>query len=224
MLIFSREVQEAGFKYLSLGLGPQNPPLSAKINRQSLDTSTVTSTNESLVPETRLLQPIPKSPAEVMSFSPTVSPQAPCRPKHRTTQQERAYNFGLAMLRLVTTEQESFLTDESGNERRTASRRNRYDLRIAQWLLSRGFTWQSFGMYGSWQYSFRTFRYISNDALIVDYCIDGDLKNVQKLFDKGLASPFDRVMIEDELEYQISDGSIRVEYECEDWSLLHVSF
>lgn len=162
-------------------------------------------------------------PAELMPFSPTASPQAPCRPKHRTTQQERAYNFGLAMLRLVTTEQESVLTDESGNERRTASRRNRYDLRIAQWLLSRGFIWQSFGMYGSWQYSFRTFRYISESALIVDYCTDGDLTNVQKMFDKGLASPFDRVMYEYEIVHRNSNGIIRVEYKCEDWSLLHVS-
>ena len=51
-------------------------------------------------------------------------------------------------------------------------------------------------MYGSWQYNFRTFRYISHDALIVEYCIDGDITNVQKMVGKGLASPCDRVMYE----------------------------
>ncbi len=114
------------------------------------------------------------------------------------------------MLRLFTTEYESVLTDGTGNERRIPSRRTRYDFRIAQWLLSRGFTWQSFGMYGSWQYSFRTFRYIPHDALVVEYCIDGDLTNVQKMFDEGLASPFDRVMYEHEQKYQCLDGNRRV--------------
>ena len=110
------------------------------------------------------------------------------------------------MLRLVTTEQESILREESGDERRISARRTRYDLRIAQWLLSRGFSWQSFGIYGSWQHSFRTFRYIPKSSLIVDLCIEGDLANVQKVFEKRLASPFDRVA-----------------YQDEDWSLLHVS-
>ena len=103
LLIINREIQEVGFKYLSLSLGPKYPAL--QNHGQPLDTSNIASENEALLAETRLLQQIPKSPAEVMPFTHTASPQAPCRPKHRTTQQERAYNFGLTMLRLVTTEQ-----------------------------------------------------------------------------------------------------------------------
>lgn len=110
------------------------------------------------------------------------------------------------MLRFVSTEQESILIDESGNERRIPARRTRYDVRIAQWLFSRGFSWQSSGTYGSWQRSFRTFRYVPEDALIVDLCKEGDLANVQKMFEKGLASPFDRVA-----------------FKGGDFSLLHVS-
>ena len=110
------------------------------------------------------------------------------------------------MLRLVSTEQESIFLEESGNERRIPARRIRYDFRIAQWLLSRGFSWQSSGTYGSWKHNFRTFHYVPQDSLIVDFCKEGDVANVQKMFEKGLASPFDRVC-----------------YESEDWSLLHVS-
>lgn len=114
------------------------------------------------------------------------------------------------MLRLVSTEQESILLEESGNERRIPARRTRYDIRIAQWLLSRGFSWQSSRRYGSWKHSLRAYRYIPDDSIIVDFCCDGDVANVQRMFDKGLASPFDRVCHEDE------KGS-------QDWSLLHVS-
>lgn len=200
-------MQEAGFKSLSLSLRLEGRALQAASNGQSLDSSNIASANEDLVIGTRVPQPIPDSPAELVSFNLTASPQAPHRPKHRTAHQKvRACNLGLAMLRLITTDQESILIEESGNERRIPTRRTRYDLRIAQWLLSRGFSWQFFGTYGSWQHNFRTFQYVPEDSLIVDFCIEGDLANVQKMFEKGLASPFDRVA-----------------YEDEDWSLLHVS-
>ena len=110
------------------------------------------------------------------------------------------------MLRLVSTEQESILFEESGTERAIAARRTRYDVRIAQWLLNRGISWQSSGTYGSWQRSFHTFQYVPEDSLIVEFCKEGDVANVQRMFEKGLASSFDRVHFEDE-----------------DWSLLHVS-
>ena len=114
------------------------------------------------------------------------------------------------MLRFVSTEQESILLEESGAERRIPARRTRYDVRTAQWLLNRGVSWQSFGTYGSLQRSFSTFQYVPENSLIVDFCCDGDVANVQRMFEKGLASPFDRVHIEDE-------------FHKEDWSLLHVS-
>lgn len=205
-LTLHRELQEAGFKSLSLSLRPNELPQQATSNEQTLAMPSTASAKENLVTETRPPQAVPNSLVELVSFNPTASPQAARRPKHHTMQGERVYNFGLAMLRLVTTEQESLLIEDSGNAGRTPARRTRYDLRIAQWLLARGISWQSFGVYGSWKYSFRTFRYIPEDALVVDFCKEGDLVNVQRMFEKGLASPYDRVV-----------------FEREEWSLLHVS-
>ena len=81
-----------------------------------------------------------------------------------------------------------------------------FDLGLAKWLLRRGFRVECTGLYGDWQRSFRTFRYIPRNALIVEFCQTGDILNVQKMFAKRLASPHDRVAFEDD-----------------DWSLLHVS-
>ena len=90
-------------------------------------------------------------------------------------------------------EQEAIMIQDYENERRILARRTRYDIRIAQWLFSRGFSWQSSNTYGSWKHSFRTFKYVSKDSLILDFCREGDVANVQRMFEKGLASPFDRV-------------------------------
>ena len=164
--------------------------------------------NKGSIIMTQEFQPIPESVVETVALNPKASPQAPRQLRRSTTKQEGgAYNFGLAMLRFVTTEQESVLVEDSGTERRIPVRQTRYNLRIAQWLLSRSFSWQSFGICNSWQYNFRTFRYIPKDALIVDFCREGDVENVQRMFDKGLASPFDRVIDEN----------------GDEWSLLHVS-
>ncbi|KAF6231114.1 hypothetical protein HO173_010614 [Letharia columbiana] len=199
------DMQEAGFKSLSLSLRPEDHPLQTTDIEHSFNTTTTASADEDLVIETRPLQPTPESLVELVSFSPTASPPAPRRPKHRTKNQERAYNFGLAMLRLVATDQESIFFEESGKERRIFSRTIRYDLRLAQWLSSRGLSWYPFGIYGNWKENLRTFRYVPQDSLIVDFCVEGDLANVQRMFDKRMASPFDRV-----------DRGFRG-----DWSLLH---
>ena len=199
-------MQEAGFQSLSISLRPNDSALQTTVDARFLELSAAAPTNE---PQD--LEPIPESAFEMMSFDPTASPQAPRSLQRKTTKQEEgAYNFGLAMLRFVSTEQEYVSVGDSGNERRIPARRTRCDLGIAQWLLSRGFSWQSSGTYGNWQYSFRTFRYVPHDALIVDFCREGDTANVQRMFDKGLASPFDRVRYEGENWSQ-------------DWSLLHVS-
>ena len=164
-------------------------------------------TNENPVIVTQGMQPTLRSPVESVLLEPKPPLQA-LRPsqRSRTRQEERAYNFGFATLKFVGTEKESVVVEDSGNNRSIKARRTRYELRLAQWLLTRGFSWQTFGIYDSWQYTFRTFRYIPEDALIVSFCIEGDVANVQRMFEKGLASPFDRVR-----------------YEDEDWSLLHVS-
>lgn len=190
-----------------MSLRPQGSAVQALNNSQIIETLIAATTNEGSSDRTQRPQPIPKSRVGMVTFDPRPSSQAtrPLR-RSRAKQYERIYNFGLAVLRFVTTEQESVLVEESGSERRVPAWQNRYDLRLAQWLLSHGFSWQTSGIYGSWQYSFRTFRYVSSDALIVEFCVDGDVANVQRMFEKGLASPFDRVR-----------------YQSEDWSLLHVS-
>lgn len=196
-------MQEASFRSLSVSLRPGSA-LQASSNTQIFDTLTAAASDQGSFDKTQTPQPISKSR---VGFDPKPSPQA-TRPSRRgrAKRYERAYNFGLAVLRFVTTEQESVLVEESGSERRVLAWQTRYDLRLAQWLLSHGFSWQTYGIYGSWQYSFRAFRYVPSDALIVDFCVDGDVANVQRMFEKGLASPFDRVR-----------------YQREDWSLLHVS-
>ncbi len=191
-----------------MSLRPKDPALQATSHAQTFYMSTTNATNERLGVRTHELQVVPISSGEMVSVNPKASP--PTIPKLRlnTTRQEaRAYNFGLAMLRFISTEQESVLSDETGVERRMPARQSRYDFRLAQWLLSRGLSWQSFCKYGSWQYTFRTFRYIPKDSMVVKFCKKGDLANVQRMFDEGLASPFDRV-----------DRGI-----LGDWSLLHVS-
>ena len=173
-----------------------------------LDLSTVGPTTERFVIGTQKLQSVSKPLLEMVGFDSEAAPPANCRPHRRMIKQEqRTYNLGLAILRLVATELETSTVEESGNKRRISAQRTRCDLRMAQWLVSRGFSWQTFNVYGSWHYSFRTFRYIPEDALIVDFCIEGDVANVQRMFEKGLASPLDRVR-------RTKQG---------DWSLLHVS-
>ena len=190
-----------------MSLRPKDMALQATSHAHSLAITSAAVTEEEVVEVTEQLQLMPKASDEVACLNPKGTSQARRRPKHnRRLQQERTYNLGLAILRLVSTEQESSLIDESGNEQKVPARRNRFDLRVPQWFLSRGFSWESFSIYSGWQYSFRTFRYIPHDSLIVDFCTQGDLANVQKLFAKGLASPFDRVRREND-----------------DWSLLHVS-
>ena len=200
-------MQEAGFRSLTVSLRPQGSVAQATSSVRFLDMPTAAPSNQGPFNEIQKLQLTPESPLEAVAFDLKAPPEAP-RPSQcrRTKQVEKAYNLGLAVVRYITAEQESVLVEDSGKERSITTRRTRYDLRLAQWLLTRGFSWQTSGIYGSWQYSFRTFRYIPGDALILDFCIEGDVANVQRMFDKGLASPFDRVR-----------------YGDEDWSLLHVS-
>ena len=202
-------MQEAGFRSLMVSSRPKGSPAQATSSAGFLDMPTAAPSNDGSINEIQKLHLTRESPLETVVFDLEASPEAPRPPQRRRTKQvETTYNLGLAVLRYVTTEQESVLVEGSGKERSITARRTRYDLRLAQWLLTRGLSWQTSGIYGSWQYNFRTFRYIPEDALIVDFCVEGDVANVQRMFDKGLASPFDRVRYE--------DGD-------EDWSLLHVS-
>lgn len=170
----SREVQEAGFRSLSAAM--RLSELQATSNEQCLDMLFVAATNQELESETQALQIIADSPSEKVAFDPNSSSQVWRRPKHsKRKQQENTYDSGLAMIRYYSTDQVNILADESRNKRRIPARRNRYDFRIAQWLLSWAFSWHSIGTYSNWQYNFLTFRYISSDSLVKDFCKEGDL-------------------------------------------------
>ena len=200
-------MQEAGFRSLMVSLRPKGSPAQATSSARFLDMPIAAPSNKGSTNKIQKLHLTRESPLETGVFDLEEPPEAPRPPQRRRTKQvETTYKLGLAVLRYVTTEQESVLVEGPGKERSITARRTRYDLRLAQWLLNRGLSWQTSGIYGSWQYNFRTFRYIPTDALIVDFCIEGDVANVQRMFDKGLASPFDRVR-----------------YGDADWSLLHVS-
>ena len=200
-------MQAAGFRSLTVSVRPEGSAAQATSSAKYLDMLSAAHSNERSVDEIQKPKLTSESPLETVAFDLKAPLEARRSSQRRRTKQvERAYNLGLAIIRCVTAEQDSVLVEDSGNKESITARRTRYDLCLAQWLLTRGFSWQTSGIYGSWQYSFRTFRYIPEDALIVDFCIEGDVANVQRMFDKGLASPFDRVR-----------------YEDEDWSLLHVS-
>ena len=128
-------------------------------------------------------------------------------PKRVLKTSERSFSFGLAALRYRLTDLElshfDFVSDEQSLDCR--EQRIQYDLKPASWLLLRGFRLQCKCIFGNWQYNFRTFRYVSENALIIDFCKAGDVSNIQKMFAQGMASPYDRVSLE-----------------REDWTLLHV--
>ena len=129
-------------------------------------------------------------------------------PKRILKTSERCFSFGLAALKYRLTNLElshfDFVSDAQSLDCR--EQRIQYDLKPASWLLLRGFRLQCDSIFGNWQYKFQTFRYVSENALIIDFCKAGDVSNIQKMFAQGMASLYDRVSLE-----------------REDWTLLHVS-
>ncbi|KAI9835263.1 MAG: hypothetical protein M1819_002407 [Sarea resinae] len=117
-------------------------------------------------------------------------------PKHTKVinQRQENYAFWLASLTWTSLDMELITVDENtGKEYKTNQQRISYNIRMSQWLWRRAFSWYSNGMFNTWTRELRTFRYIPEDSRIVEYCKTGDIDNVQKMFDWGLASPFDRV-------------------------------
>ena len=62
----------------------------------------------------------------------------------------------------------------------------------APWLTRFGFQFVSAKMFDTRSHSLRTFRTISRDALIFDFCSNGNVAGIRSLFQRRLASPFDR--------------------------------
>ncbi|GIJ92664.1 hypothetical protein Asppvi_001942 [Aspergillus pseudoviridinutans] len=64
-------------------------------------------------------------------------------------------------------------------------------LRSARWLSSRIIELEATRQASQWTFNLRPWRVVSPDSILFDFCGEGDLRNVQRLFSKGLASPFD---------------------------------
>lgn len=62
----------------------------------------------------------------------------------------------------------------------------------APWLMRFGFEVVSTKMFDTRSHGLRTFRTVPEDALIFEFCREGNVAGVRSLFQRGLASPFDR--------------------------------
>ncbi|PYI09345.1 ankyrin [Aspergillus sclerotiicarbonarius CBS 121057] len=69
--------------------------------------------------------------------------------------------------------------------------KKRITLKFAEWLAPYRIELQTYRQFDHWTYQLRTWRTINQYSLIFDFCRDGDVKNVQRLFSQRLASPFD---------------------------------
>lgn len=149
-------------------------------------------------------------------------------------QKSSTFNFALVTLQYHTEDANIIWNDEKTGEKYTmAKRQTRYQSQFPKWLLARGMSWEfstvywnwnlNFSPWGDWNVKLRAFRYVSSDSEIVQLCRAGNVKDVQRMFESGRASPFDRVRFDDTLGdaslshlrmYSISDVG--------DASLLHV--
>ncbi|GFG10290.1 putative ankyrin repeat protein RF_0381 [Aspergillus udagawae] len=80
-------------------------------------------------------------------------------------------------------------SDAAQTEYRTEKKT--FTLRSAEWLSSRIIELQAVRQGSQWTFNLRPWQVVSPDSMLFDFCREGDLRNVQRLFTKGLASPFD---------------------------------
>jgi hypothetical protein len=72
------------------------------------------------------------------------------------------------------------------------SEKKTFTLRTAGWWSSRIIIeLQAIRQASQWTFNQRPWHVVSPDSMLFDFCREGDLRNVQRLFSKGLASPFD---------------------------------
>lgn len=133
-------------------------------------------------------------------------------PSRTRNKRSTTFNLGLLTVRYETSE---VPRRSSGHDTETqpVNRQHTVEVRLPARFLPWGIYCASSGIYGDWTRTWQTFRYVSEDSLIVQYCMDGDVENVQRLFQWGLARPSDRIRC-------FSRFSIKTD----DWSLLHVSY
>jgi len=68
-------------------------------------------------------------------------------------------------------------------------------LRTPAWLSNSGNVWEvcCYKAKSGWMFTAQTYRVVPEDSQIMQFAIDGDVKGIQELFGKNMASPYDRV-------------------------------
>ncbi len=62
---------------------------------------------------------------------------------------------------------------------------------LPTWIIARKFEINLTRSRQGWDQSLRSYRVVPHDAPIFNYCMDGNIKEVQRLFQRGQASPFE---------------------------------
>jgi hypothetical protein len=70
--------------------------------------------------------------------------------------------------------------------------KDRLSFRTPTWLTSRVWEIRVREACSGWLLGLSSYHICSEDAPVFEYTLNGDLKNLQRLFDEGEASPFDR--------------------------------
>ncbi|KAH2710086.1 hypothetical protein KXV24_009266 [Aspergillus fumigatus] len=71
------------------------------------------------------------------------------------------------------------------------SEKKTFTLKSTGWWSSRIIELQAIRQASHWTFNLRPWQVVSPDSLLFAFCREGDLRNIQRLFSKGLASPFD---------------------------------
>lgn len=79
--------------------------------------------------------------------------------------------------------------DTAATEHR--SEKKTFTLKSTGWWSSRIIELQAIRQASHWTFNLRPWQVVSPDSLLFAFCREGDLRNIQRLFSKGLASPFD---------------------------------
>ena len=61
----------------------------------------------------------------------------------------------------------------------------------ASWIKSTGFTFDGYLCFNNWKYTLTSYNVVPPESPIFCACDDRDIDEVRRLFDEGLASPFD---------------------------------
>lgn len=106
----------------------------------------------------------------------------------------QTYNSWLGMLRIRKYSAfwtRADQTNETGIDTHIHTKRIVLNVQLVEWLCSYQIKLHVIRQMGHWSYTLYPVHKISQDSLLFEFCKEGDLANVLRLFEKKLASPFD---------------------------------